>query len=202
VAWADFRNYNWDVFMAQSNDGGQTFGANVQVNDGVCEQVTPELCERLHERPTLAVDPWGAVHAAWTDLSEREPDTNILYASRENGSAAFGANHQLDDSKEGFSADIDTPTSQWHPSLVPVRHRLFAAWQDNRQGNNDIFFTTSPNGGVTFRPSERVDDTGAGASEQSHPQLAWARGYCYVAWEDDRNGTSDIYAAARRCPER
>jgi hypothetical protein len=202
VAWADFRNYNWDVFMSESTDGGLTFGPNMQINDGVCDQVVTEQCERIDERPSLAVDKWGAVHAAWTDLTEREPDTNIFYAVREAGATAFSANKQLDDSKAGFRPDVDTPTSQWHPSLVASHHRLFAAWQDNRLGNNDIFFTSSENGGVSFRPSERVDDTDDGVSEQTSPQLALANGRCYVAWEDNRNGTSDIYAARRKCPER
>jgi hypothetical protein len=186
--------------MSQSTDGGQTFGASAQVNDGVCDQVTAELCERLHERPTLAVDHWGDLHAAWTDLTEREPDSNVFYAVRENGSSAFSVNRQLDDSKEGFDPDVDTPTGQWHPSLVASGHRLYATWQDNRLGNNDIFFTNSRNGGRSFRPSERVDDTGSGVSEQSNPRLAWAHGYCYVAWEDNRTGTSDIFVARRRCP--
>src|SRR5206468_2930302 len=26
AAWADFRNYNWDIFFARSADGGRTFG--------------------------------------------------------------------------------------------------------------------------------------------------------------------------------
>ena len=58
-------------------------------------------------------------------------------------------------------------------------------------------------GGTTFGPSERVDDTGTGSSEQSRPRLAIARRgpqrVCYVVWEDDRNGTSDIYLARRDC---
>jgi hypothetical protein len=54
-------------------------------------------------------------------------------------------------------------------------------------------------GGVSFGPSERVDDTGAGASEQTRPRLAWASGACYAVWEDDRNGTPDIYLGRRSC---
>jgi hypothetical protein len=101
----------------------------------------------------------------------------------------------------GFDPNRDTPTNQWHPSLAAVgANRLFVAWQDSRRGNNDIFFTTSSNGGASFARSERVDDTGGGASEQSRPQLAWAAGRCYVVWEDNRNGTSDIFLARRSCP--
>jgi hypothetical protein len=194
VAWADFRNYNWDVFIARSDDGGVRFGPNVQVDDFFD-------FERIDERPTLAIDRRGLVHVAWTDLRAREPDTNIFYARSDDGGATFIPNRQLDDSKAGFDPDRDTPTNQWHPSLAVDRGALFAAWQDNRLGNNDIFFTTSFDGGTTFAPAERVDDTGGGASEQSRPVLAIARRgrLCYVAWEDTRDGASDIYLARREC---
>jgi hypothetical protein len=193
VAWSDFRNYNWDIFFARSDDGGATFGPNVKVDDFAG-------FERVDERPALGVDPLGRVHAAWTDLRAREPDTNIFYARSDDGGATFSPNRQLDDSKAGFDPDRDTPTNQWHPSLAAVGDRLFVAWQDNRLGNNDVFFTASTDRGATFAVSERVDDTGAGHSEQSRPHLAWSGGLCHVAWEDDRHGTSDVFVARRACP--
>ena len=133
----------------------------------------------------------------------READTNIFYARSDDAGTTFTANTQLDDSQVGFDPDTDTPSNQWHPSLAADRDRLFVAWQDNRLGNNDIFFTTSADGGNTFAAAERVDDTGAGTSEQSRPALALARRgprrLCYVAWQDDRDGTSAIYLARRSC---
>jgi len=196
VAWADFRNYNWDIFLAASVDGGATFGANVRVDD------FPDL-ERLNERPVLGLDRRGPLHVAWTDLRAREPDTNVFYARSDDGGATFTPNRQLDDSKVGFDPDTGTPSNQWHPALAVDRDKLFVAWQDNRLGNDDVFFTTSFDGGATFAASERVDDTGNGTSEQTRPSLAIARHgtkrVCYVAWEDDRNGTSDVYLARRAC---
>ena len=129
-----------------------------------------------------------------------EPDTNIFYARGANLGTSFSAARPLDDSRAGFDPNRDTPSNQWHPSLAAAGDRLFVAWQDNRLGNNDVFFTTSPDGGTTFAASERVDDTGAGSSEQTRPRVAWAAGACYVAWEDSRNGTSDIYLGRRACP--
>jgi predicted amidohydrolase len=197
AAWADFRNYNWDIFLARSDDGGATFGPNVRVDDFAG-------LERINERPSLAADAGGTVHAVWTDVRAREPDTNIFYARSVDGGASFSPAVQLDDSKAGFDADSDTPSNQWHPSLVLNAGTLFVAWQDNRLGNNDVFFTTSGDGGATFAPSERVDDTGTGASVQTRPRLAVGgrRGKrtCYLTWEDDRDGSRDIYFARRPCP--
>jgi hypothetical protein len=196
ATWTDFRNYNWDVFLARSTDGGFTWGPNVRVDD------FPDL-ERLNERPAVAIDPAGPIHVAWADLRAREADTNVFYARSADGGATFSANTQLDDSKTGFDPDTDTPTNQWHPGLAFDRGALFVTWQDDRLGNNDVFFTTSFDGGATFAPAERVDDTGAGTSAQTRPHLALARRgrkrLCYVVWEDDRNGTSDVYLARRAC---
>ena len=193
VAWADFRNYNWEIFGARSGDGGRTWSANVRVDDYAAG-------ERLNERPTVAFGTEGTVHAAWTDLRAVEPDTNIFYARSDDLGASFSSARQLDDSRIGFDPNRDTPTNQWHPSLAAVGSDLFVAWQDNRLGNNDVFFTHSADGGASFDPSERVDDTGGGQSEQTRPRLAWSAGRCYVVWEDNRSGKSAIFVGRRTCP--
>jgi hypothetical protein len=83
------------------------------------------------------------------------------------------------------------------------RDFVFVAWQDDRDGNNDVRFAWSADGGTTFGTSERVDDTGGGPSAQTRPALATARHgkrrACYVAWEDDRDGQPDVYLARRPC---
>jgi hypothetical protein len=161
--------------------------------------------ERVNERPTIALERGGIVHVAWTDLRAREADTNIFYARSPNRGTSFEANKQLDDSRVGFDPDTATPSNQWHPALAVDRGQLFAVWQDNRLGNNDVFFSQSANAGTTFGASERVDDTGSGHSEQTRPSLALSgkrtKRLCHVAWEDDRDGTRDIYTARRSCTD-
>jgi hypothetical protein len=196
LAWADFRNYNWDVFTARSDDGGATWGENVRVDD------FPEL-ERVNERPAIGLDRRGPIHVVWTDLRAREADTNVFYARSDDGGARFSTARQVDDSRVGFDPDRDTPSNQWHPALAVAGRRLFVAWQDNRLGNNDVFFSSSADGGERFAPAERVDDTGAGTSEQTRPHLAvTGQGRarrCYVVWEDTRDGGSDVYLGRRGC---
>lgn len=103
-----------------------------------------------------------------------------------------------------FDPDADTPTNQWHPSLAADRDRLYVAWQDDRLGNDDVFFATSADAGETLSAAERVDDIGAGRSAQTRPRLAIAgkgsRRRCLVVWEDDRDGTRDVRLASRPCP--
>jgi hypothetical protein len=80
---------------------------------------------------------------------------------------------------------------------------LCVAWQDDRNGTNDVYAKTSLNGGMTFGPEARVDDAGAGPSAQTAPSAAVATDggtRCFVVWEDTRLGNSDIYLGSRPLP--
>jgi hypothetical protein len=196
IAWTDFRNYNWDIFAVASADRGETFLPNVRVDDFV-----PDI-ERLHHNPAVAIAPRsGRYVVSWTDLRAREPDTNIFFASSTNGGMTYSGNLQLDRSQDGFDPDSDTPSNQWSPQLAARDDDVCAAWQDNRLGNNDIFFAASDDGGLSFGTDERVDDTVSGPSNQYNPDVAASTirrtTVCYVVWEDTRDGDSDVYIASR-----
>lgn len=194
VAWADFRNYNWDIYMAHSRSG-RRFSTNVQVDD------FPQL-ERIDDHPSMGVDSDGVVHLAWADRRATDGETNVFYARSLDGGRSFSANRQIDSSAVGFNADRDTPSNQWHPRLVVSGNDVLVTWQDNRLGNNDIFFVRSRDRGVSFDPDERVDDTGDGHSNQFRPDLTVDAANptgrtAYIVWEDGRNGTADIFLARR-----
>lgn len=197
VAWTDFRQYNWDIYAAHSRDGIR-FSANVKVDD------YPVL-ERIDDHPSIAVDARGTVHAAWVDRRDTDADTNIFYARSDDGGRHFSANRQIDSSATDFDVDRGTRSNRWNPRLVANGRDVLVVWQDNRLGNNDIFFVRSRDGGSTFASDERVDDTGGGVSNQYRPDLAVDETdpmgrTVYVVWEDDRQGTSDIFLASRQIP--
>jgi hypothetical protein len=195
VAWTDFRNYNWDIFTAHSRNG-VTFSANARVDDF-------RDFERLHDHPSLAVDADGVVHAVWADRRDTEGDTDTFSARSADGGRTFSMHRQIDSSAVGFDPDHDTASNQWNPRVAVSGRDVLAVWQDNRLGNNDIFFTRSRDGGSRFEPDERVDDSGAGSSNQYRPDLAVdesdpAGRTLYVVWEDDRTGSPAVFIARRR----
>jgi predicted amidohydrolase len=194
VAWTDFRNYNWDIFVAHSHNGAG-FSANARVDDF-------RDLERLHDHPSVAVGAKGVVHTVWADRRDTAGDTNIMYARSTDGGRMFSANRQVDSSAVGFDADHDTASNQWNPRVAVSGADVFAVWQDNRLGNNDIFFVRSRDGGLTFETDERVDDSGDGPSNQYRPDLAVDDANpegrsVYAVWEDDRRGRPAIYLARR-----
>jgi predicted amidohydrolase len=198
VAWADFRNYNWDIYWTRVRVTAKRPKRNARVDD------YPTL-ERLNTEPTLALDPATLLlNVAWTDIRAREPDSNIFYTHSTRRSArAFLPSRQLDGSRVGFDPNTETPSTQSHPDMKIGGGQLCVAWQDDRNGTNDVYFTHSGDGGATFVADERVDDTGTGPSGQTGPSVAidtTAGTRCYVVWEDTRLGNSDIFVASRSVP--
>ena len=68
------------------------------------------------------------------------------------------------------------PRTSGTPAWPPRATGSSSPGKTTALGNNDVFFARSADGGATFEPSERVDDTGRGQSEQTRPRLAWAAG--------------------------
>jgi hypothetical protein len=198
VAWADFRNYNWDIFFARPSVTQKRPARNVRVDDFAG-------FERVNTEPSIALDAKsGIASVAWTDIRAREADSNIFFTqAAKRSAAAFLPSRQIDDSRAGFDPNADTPTTQSHPDLKASDGTLCVAWQDDRNGTNDVYFTRSTDGGATFAAAERVDDTGAGPSAQTAPAVAidpTSGTRCYVVWEDTRNGNSDVFVASRLVP--
>ena len=189
VAWTDFRNYQWDIFVSRSRTG-RGFERNRRVDDAGFE--------RIHDHPGLATDGRGALHAVWADRRRQEPDTDIRYARSTDGGRHFSASLIVDRAEQGLDPDHETPSNQWHPSIAVAGDDVFVAWQDNRLGDNDVFVARSRNGGASFDFDERVDDSGGDASNQYRPDVAVDPGRAvYIVWEDERFGPAAV-AIARR----
>lgn len=211
VVWTDFRNYSWDLFAAVSHDGGDHFGEHLRVDDAGRLGGASAALERLHEDPSIDLAADGTVHVAWADLAgrrsgcascpqQRRPDADIAYATLSPQDAGFSSNARVDDTGDGLlTQDRVGFSSQWRPALAtdPIGGRLVAVWQDLREGNNDIYLASSSNGGTTWGPNQRVDDTGTGMSNQFRPDIAvGVDGSSIIVWQDDRGGSDDIYMAA------
>jgi len=70
---------------------------------------------------------------------------------------------------------------------------IYVAWPDSRNGNMDIYFSASKDGGQTWSANTRINDD-TGSAIQYMVDLAIDRhGTVLSAWEDNRNGAWNIY---------
>ena len=174
VAWTDFRNYRWDVVGRLSSDGGATFGAVTQADD------VPSDLETLDDTPRAELRA-GRPVLAWTDYRKtRDP-----------------LPHPLDDIRAA-DRQIDGHGAAQIVSAAPSLAGGLVAWQDHARGIGEILVRRI---GATAAPA-RVGDRGARGNAW-RPAVARAGGRAVVAWEDERDGPSQIYvtsAPAARVP--
>lgn len=194
VAWTDFRTYDWDIFATRSTDGGASFAPNQELSSSCFFCDSPRFVAAGTDRLWLA----------WTDLRAGPPDSNLFFVESRDDGLSFSAHEPLDDSRRGRASAL-RDSNQSHVSFAASRGRVWAAWQDDRAGNIDVFFArveTFPRGVLA---PERADDSGDGASNQYRPELVvidppTGEGpRCVVFWEDDRDGRLQIYTASRPC---
>lgn len=102
---------------------------------------------------------------------------------------------------EDIRIDMDiTGADQENPSVIVSGNDVFIFWQDDRNGNWDIYTRSSHNGGLSFGPEVRVDDTGRTStiaddvSEQLYPRASFGpNGEVFVVWEDERLGKAMVF---------
>lgn len=184
VAWLNFRQYDWDVVARRSADGGASFGSLLPVND------TPPAREALNDTPRAAVGPDGPL-VAWTDYRKRTADATDLspHPLYDIDIAVPGQRNRQVDHHGG--AQVNT----FAPALALLEGGdALVAWQDHATGPADIRIARAARGAGGGR-AVRVDDTGAMGWNQWRPALAITGTQVLAAWEDERDGPPQVYAA-------
>ena len=167
------------VFFLSGTVLAQEFQSNIRVDD-------TGISDTNQSQPSLAVDDNGYIYTVWTDERNGHPD--IYFARSTDNGATFDANIKVND-------DVLTAT---HPALaIDGSGNILVVWQDERNGNPDIYFARSADSGATFGANVRVDDTGLAIGVQSAPVIGVHQGSnsIYVVWIDERDGAKHIYSA-------
>jgi predicted amidohydrolase len=165
-----------DVFVAESIDGGLTFGAPARLDGG-------GFPERIASDVALDLAPDGTWTVFWTSLRGVGYDADIAMAS----SAFAGV---------VLAPDADPPRDQWFPAAARFDDRLAVVWQDFRGGSNDIYLSEIAGG--EFGEVQRVDDGGGSAAQSWRPTIAINEfGVGYAVWEDSRTGHAELRIARK-----
>lgn len=190
TAWVDRRDEANGLFFAFRPAGATSaWSANVRIN-----QPNDPLIQTI---PVLAVDRAGNAHIVWTKWrydSELQAAFFDLYAAyRPAGiTSAWSATVKVNDdtglANQGFPTLVVDPEGQ-----------AYAAWQDYREGNWDIYLAQRPPG-VTgqWSANRKLNDDNAGVY-QGAPSLAVdGTGKVAAIWEDYRDIITGLYWAERQ----
>jgi predicted amidohydrolase len=183
VAFSDFREFSWDIYLSISEDGGESFAAATRINP-TAMMVTPvggEVpveSERLHGDVALGIDPTGNPVVAWTERQDRRYESQVrLWRA--------GVSRRIDDAPPGVDA--------WRPAIaITDSAEIYAVWQDLRGGTNGLRMAKALGPDLDVAPSLRIDD----AAEDAHayaPRAAARGEEVWIVWEDPRSGYSQVH---------
>jgi hypothetical protein len=198
VVWADRTGATQgDIRFRVSTDGGQNFGANVQVSTGNRQPGTDRVasCVNPNDRFTLngnirmlhqawlAVDTTGSanngnLYVVWaSDPTGNTDNSDVLFSRSTNGGTTWSAALQLGGG---------TITDQFEPFVAVGGDEgtVSVAWYDRRNDaannfNVDVFKAFSTDGGVTFGAIQRVTNQNWGVP-QLNPNFDNAITNCYM----------------------
>ena len=176
MSWTRFA-FNYPIFFSRSTDGGSTFSPPIQISNDVATQGS-----------IPAVGPNGEVYVVWYSY---QYSTQRMAVST-NGGQSFGPPFNVANVDEipsplpgGSFRDNSFPTL----GVDQNTGDLYVAWSDYSNGDADIFFVRSTDGGQNWSDPIRVnDDLLFNDLHQFFPWLAVApNGNIYLSWFDSRN---------------
>ena len=174
--WEDLRNVHWDIYFQRYTSLGGLSGANQKVNDDIASG------DQYH--PSIAQDDAGNFVITWEDNRSSHWDT---YFQRYDASgSAQGPNRRVND---------DTGSEeQWDPCVaMDASGNFVITWEDERNGNYDIYFQRYDASGMAQGNNRKVNDD-AGTADQLEPSIAMDdSGRFMISWSDERDGNWNVY---------
>ena len=127
-----------------------------------------------------------SVFVVWTD--PRYVKSSVFLRHSSDGGVTWNPADVRVERKAPFTSDST------FPRLAVVAEAVFVVWADYRDGDGDIYFNRSLDGGVSWLPTDvRLDTDQPGASESLTPEIATDGTHVIVVWSDFRSLRGDIF---------
>jgi hypothetical protein len=170
VVWYDGYSVgvgNWEIYYKRSTDRGLTWSDNVNLsNNG-----------SIAYNPAIAVS-GSYVHVVWYD--NRDGNYEEYYKRSIDGGITWDPEIRLTNNT-GISM---------HPSISASGLNVHLVWFDNSDGNFEIYYKNSIDGGDTWSADVRLTNN---AGKSYHPTVGVSGSVVHVAWYDSTVGNWEIY---------
>lgn len=168
VVWYDGRDMNDEIYYKRSTDGGTSWGADTRLTNSTA----------VSQRPSIAVTGL-VVHVVWWD--NRDGNAEIYYKRSTDAGISWETDTRL----------TNNVAISYNPSVSVSASLVHVVWYDAREGNQEIYYKRSINGGINWEADSRLTTNGPGISYL--PSVTVSGSTVCVLWTDDRDGNYEIY---------
>jgi hypothetical protein len=147
-----------DVWLLYSKDSGDTWTRPLRVNDNTNASRQMESW--------VAVDDFGRVHVAWTDLRNGQNET--WYARSSDPAAGFEPNLQVTDGRGSAATDFLGD----YKGIVVQGSDVIVVWQDTRADRGDIYAARAAGAASFTGAAQTNDEAPIGANTSDIARLA------------------------------
>jgi hypothetical protein len=166
VVWYDERDGNREIYYKRSIDRGSTWEADNRLTNNSASS----------EFPSVAV--FGTnVHVVWQD--KRDGNYEIYYKRSTDGGTTWDADTR-------FTND---PASSENPSVAVSGSTIHVVWSDNRDGNYEIYYKRSTDGGTTWDADTRLTNN---SPSSIYPSVAVSDSNVHVVWRQPVSSNWEI----------
>lgn len=218
VSWSENRDGNYEIYYKLSTDNGGSWGADTRfTNDGAvslqpCVSVSGQIVhitwhdnrnandEIYYRRSTNGGVTWEA-EVRLTTL----PGTSFFASSYASGQYVFTAwVENSDGNPEIYSKRSTDMGLTWEanvrqtnnlaisirPTVTISGNNFYITWQDGVDGNDEIYYRSSTDAGITFSGITRLTNEPA---ISVYPCHAVSASGVHVVWRDFRDGNWEVY---------
>jgi hypothetical protein len=150
IGWTEFTMEKTTILFSRSTDGGRTWSPpqEISTHEGLPRDDTGAV-----EGFTAAAGADGTLYAAWADGS------TIAMATSQDGGATFTHSRAILDTAPSYYGVEAVERANGFPQLGidPKTNRLFLTFSDYRNGDVDVFCSTSIDRGASWSPATRVN---------------------------------------------
>jgi len=159
-----------EIYYRKSADGGTTWSTIKRLT----------WTSGASSTPAIAIDSKKAIHVIWYD--DTPGNQEIYYKRSPDGGATWSPVKRLTWTSGGSYMPV---------IAIDSSDTIHVAWHDNTDGNLEIYYKQSQDGGSTWSSAQRLTWTSGGSRYTA--MAIDSNSAIHIAWYDDTPGASEIY---------
>jgi len=167
IFWSDNRIGNYAIFYKYSSDEGITWSDDFRITHTLVDSFFSSASQSGSD-----------ILLVWE--YHREGNSEIFYNLSTDKGMTWSEDFRL--TNDSFDSEV--------PSISLSGQNVLVVWQDNRDGNYEIYYKRSSNKGISWDSEARLTNNTA---DSRFPSIAIEGQNIHVVWSDNRDGNWKIY---------